>query len=194
MVTNFKEKRKELEQKNPEIKERYQERRKNTTQEELYKNFTIIKNKNLFEITEQNIVIINEENFKQLVLNYIFYKLWIFDYKKMIKEENTWPLYLAELITNIILEKNNWKKILEDPYVFNWINKEDYKTAWDTASFWFLIFYKKRKNLLKKDDYLGLAYVCYSNYYWWNFASNIINTLEKVEKIWPDLIKRPFLV
>jgi len=126
----------------------------------------------LFDTDIKTVIWISIEHLDLLIRDYLYTKLK--DAGKYLDERiYLCSSYLQELLISFLMFDKRWKEILNSPYVIDWMNQWDFQMAWDTAVFWYLFFYKKRKNTLSRDDYLQLASNSYFSWYDKSKSANV---------------------
>lgn len=138
--------------------------------------------KDILQTPLNKISIIDKESLKSLFFDYIV--------KNMDKENISFSnkniqasQYLANLFVEIWLTTNDEiTKALNNPYFSYWMEKWDFKKAWDVSVYNF-VFKKDKTWLLSKKDYQLFAYNWYLNYFWEDFATWVNNILPITEKI-----------
>ncbi len=138
--------------------------------------------KEILETPLNKITIVDKESLKSLFFDYIV--------KNMDKEHITFSnkniqasQYLANLFVEIWLTTNDEiNSSLNNPYFSYWMEKWDFKKAWDVSVYNF-VFKKDKTWLLSKKDYQLFAYNWYLNYFWEDFASWVNNILPITEEM-----------
>lgn len=193
MIIDLKKGRQYLEEKDPLFKEQQKEFRTLQTIKDLIKVFEEDNHENSDKKTiypdNKDILITDEKDLKYILLKYLLNKMWFTVYNFLDANDYFACLYISTLIHDIML----WKKdeIIDNPYFFTWFEKKEYQTAWDVGSFWYMMYNKKRRNLLSKKSYILFAYAWYSNYYNDEFAKSLIKVLKKTDDIWKDMFNEP---
>ena len=137
-------------------------------------------------ISPEKLLIINTEELKALIIDYIIYHL---NRTKIILEGSIlfWIQYISDLILKILFLKwDEIKLIIENPYYTHWIGKGFPKRAGD-ASVYSYLFWSFNKKPINKKDYIRFATSAYYEYS--NdtaFANWIWNMLPIVENINKD--------
>jgi hypothetical protein len=124
-----------------------------------------------------DILIVNQKEFKALIIDYIISKLkenkvdfW--------KNNIMWANYLSEVLYQFFLwQSEEVKMIIDNPYYTHWMEKWFPKRAWDSSVYSY-VFRDFSRKPIKKDDYIWFAqawYVEWSHNY--DFAYSISNIL-----------------
>jgi hypothetical protein len=103
-----------------------------------------------------DILIVNQKEFKALIIDYIISKLkenkvdfW--------KNNIMWANYLSEVLYQFFLwQSEEVKMIIDNPYYTHWMEKWFPKRAWDSSVYSY-VFRDFSRKPIKKDDYIWFA-------------------------------------
>lgn len=146
----------------------------------------------------RDIVQVWTNEFKQLILDYIIFKLRN-GKVEITKWINMWINYLSELLFKFlyIKEDDELKQIISNPYFIHWAWLWEYKKAWDASVYKYIFWEPNRKEMMSRKAYIDFAMAWYMNYFWdEEFANSVWILLPVVWSISKekDFFRRDFWV
>jgi hypothetical protein len=111
--------------------------------------------------------IINVEDFKKLLIDYIIYSL-----KKskidISLDITMWVNYLSELLTSILhlSEESEFNEVMSNPYYIHWANMWEYKKAGDASVYKYIFWEPGLRDTLSRENYISFAMSWYLNHFW----------------------------
>ncbi|MDP2090644.1 MAG: hypothetical protein Q8K30_03510 [Candidatus Gracilibacteria bacterium] len=122
--------------------------------------------KEILNTGTRDIAIVGENDFRQLILDYIIYKL------KKGKIEisqgiNLGINYLSELLYKFLYlnDDSELADIISNPYYIHWVGLGEYKKAGDASVYKYVFWEPTHRDSLSREDYLNFAMSGYMNYF-----------------------------
>ncbi|MFA6090752.1 MAG: hypothetical protein WC774_03175 [Candidatus Gracilibacteria bacterium] len=137
----------------------------------------------------ESIAVIDEDNLHLLLRDYFLFVLNR-NHFELTEDMYVAFSYTEQLIYDLMLMRARGRAIIEEPYVIDWLMKQEYRTAGDVAIFGYLFFHNSRRNELNKDDYLTYMSGCYSAWYQRSISFNTGRILAGVMPIFLPLIEK----
>ncbi|MDD2870830.1 MAG: hypothetical protein PHS49_02470 [Candidatus Gracilibacteria bacterium] len=114
----------------------------------------------------RDIVQVGTNEFKQLILDYIIFKLRN-GKVEITKGINMGINYLSELLFKFlyIKEDDELKQIISNPYFIHWAGLGEYKKAGDASVYKYIFWEPNRKEMMSRKAYIDFAMAGYMNYF-----------------------------
>lgn len=130
---------------------------------------------NILKNWTRELVTVWSDEFKQLILDYILFKL-----RKGKVDITIWATkgvnYLWELLFKFLYmkEDDELKQVMSNPYYIHWAWLWEFKKAWDASVYKYIFWEPSQREALSRNDFISFAMTWYMNHFWdEEFASSV---------------------